>query len=378
MARLGVCACLLLSVVLVSCGQARAEAMASSAVAGRDGPSPAAPLSMSRIAPSPAPVEPWAWTAKAVEVLAAPDPNAPVQVHLGPGFSVALTTRSADVEGRSYVEVAWASLARSGKGWLPAEAVTRDEPQTVPSAGIDALDAGLHTYLAALGSRVGVQVLDISRGTSYSYNATKGFAAASSIKVPIMLTFLHMMETQRREPNAAELALLTAMIEHSDNEAAIDLYAAIGAPRSIIAYMKHLGVSGVTPSPGNVVFGLSPISPAGMVSLLDKLRSGEALNEVHTRLALNLMTPVVRGQQVGVGDTRPAGSTVAMKDGWYWFGKEPGTVMNTSGIVTADSEVYIVSVYTDHNNGLDEGWRIVRHVCSAVAGLLAPPVRPYA
>jgi hypothetical protein len=44
--------------------------------------------------------------------------------------------------------------------------------------------------------------------------------------------------------------------------------------------------------------------------------------------------------------------------------------MNSSGIVTLDSETYIISVYTDEQNSLADGQAIAEHFCGAVASLL--------
>ena len=44
--------------------------------------------------------------------------------------------------------------------------------------------------------------------------------------------------------------------------------------------------------------------------------------------------------------------------------------VNTSGIVTAGSETYIIVVYTEHQLSENAGWTIARYVCSH-AGLLA-------
>jgi hypothetical protein len=70
-----------------------------------------------------------------------------------------------------------------------------------------------------------------------------------------------------------------------------------------------------------------------------------------------------------VGDTRPAGATVAMKVG-YTAGPDGLWVANSSGIVTAGKEVYIIAVYTTANRTIPEGKRIVSHVCGVIGKLL--------
>jgi hypothetical protein len=115
-----------------------------------------------------------------------------------------------------------------------------------------------------------------------------------------------------------------------------------------------------------------------MVALLEKLRSGAILTEAHRALALRLMSNVTPHQRAGVGDTAPAGAKVALKDGWVKITDGSGTtVMNSSGIVTAGREIYVIAVYTDRNRTTGEGMTIARHVCAIVGQRLVPAIPPY-
>jgi hypothetical protein len=59
-----------------------------------------------------------------------------------------------------------------------------------------------------------------------------------------------------------------------------------------------------------------------------------------------------------------------MKDGWV-PGPDNLWAMNSSGIVTLGSETYIIAVYTQEQNQLQDGWTITQHVCGGVGQLLA-------
>ena len=61
-------------------------------------------------------------------------------------------------------------------------------------ASVNALSTRLASYLAAYGSRVGVEVLDVTRATVYTSNASGTFITASSVKVPIMLAVMARAE----------------------------------------------------------------------------------------------------------------------------------------------------------------------------------------
>ena len=318
-----------------------------------------------------------AWVASAAALRMEPQDARTIAVHLGPGFPVALTSDSVTVGGVEWRRVAWITSGAWGDGWLPASSLTTEKPSVDPSAGLDALDPQLEEYVEAYGSRVGVDVDDVTRGVTYSYNASKGFYAASSMKVPIMLTLLSQLEDKGREPNSTELRLLTSMIEISSNSAAHALYAEIGDKAGIAAYMRKIGVGGIVGTPKANGFGYSTISPAGMVALLDKLRTGKAVNENHTALALRLMSSVIADQRIGVGDSSPPGAQVALKDGWVEINDGSGTsVMNSSGIVTVGAEVYVVAVYTDKDHDWSEGQKIAQKICRAIGAGLVPPHTP--
>lgn len=163
------------------------------------------------------------------------------QVHLGANFPLALTLKSATVDGQVWYQATWQTPGRQGTGWLPGSALTMIQPSGGAMASFDALDTGLADYLTDYGKRVGVELLDVTRGVTYTYNADLPYVVASSIKVPIMLTLLTQLEAKGRRPNATELSLLTTMIENSNNSSASALYKEIGYRTGLNAFMKKVG-----------------------------------------------------------------------------------------------------------------------------------------
>ena len=102
-----------------------------------------------------------------------------------------------------------------------------------------------------------------------------------------------------------------------------------------------------------------------MVALLTKLHQGTILTAAHRQLARGYMEHVDSAGRTGVGDSSPAGATIALKDGWV-EGPDDLYVMNSSGIVTIGSETYIVAAYTMDDKSFAEGFAIVRHICKAI------------
>lgn len=310
-----------------------------------------------------------AWTSKAVALTATASAGATPQVHLGANFPLALTGQSTTVDGNVWVEATWQTPGRKGTGWLPSAAVTTTKPSGGASASFDALDSGLSDYLNGLGTKVGVQVLDVTRGMTYSFNADKPFTVASAIKVPIILALLSQLEARKKKPTAAQTSLMTNMIEHSDNDSAAELYGEIGWERGILNFLKGLKISGFAPpsSPSTIAYGYSTITPSAMAALLARLDAGTVLNATDRAFVLKLMRHIEDDQRIGVGDSSPSGATVSMKDGWFYAGGNTGPyVVNSSGIVSKGGETYVIAVFTVKDSNFNAGCAIVRHVALVV------------
>ena len=218
------------------------------------------------------------------------------------------------------------------------------------------------------GGIMNTYVYDLTRNRYYNYNAGQQFITASSMKVPIMLTFFDMIERQGRGPTSHELYLLTTMIENSNNDSASALYyGEIGGSNGVTRYMQKIRVSGLWSNPH--AWGYSLIYPATMVQLLTRLYWGSILTAHDRSLALYLMEHVQADQRIGVGDTAPRGATVALKDGWV-VGPDGYWVMNSSGIVTLGRETYVIASYTRDDSSLLAGQNIVRQICARVAAQL--------
>lgn len=309
-----------------------------------------------------------AWSLGDTVLLEAPG-TGQQEAHIGQDFPLLLLGDASWNSGTLWYRVRWTTPGGSFDGWIKASAITFTSPGSVPAwASIDALSPDLAAYLASEAGNVGVAIYDVTHQRYYVSNADSQFITGSSIKVPIMLTLLDQTESQGREPDSNEMALLTTMIENSNNDSAAALfYGEIGGAAGVGSYLQSIGINNLNLDAD--AFGWSLITPLAMVTLLTKLYEGSILTAEDRNLALSLMEQIESDQQVGVGDTAPAGATVAMKDGWV-IGPDGLWNMNSSGIVTLGSETYIIAVYSQGQNSLDDGHAIVQHVCGAVAALL--------
>jgi hypothetical protein len=293
-------------------------------------------------------------------------------VHLGQNFSLALSGQSQWLGGALWYATTWKSLKLSGSGWAAASQVTMTPPAKGAAAwaGFDALSPDVAKYLSGFGKNVGSVVFDMTRNQYYSYNETTPFVLASSSKVSLLVSYLLWLESQGREPNASENGTLTNMIEHSDNNAAQLIFDRLGGSGGQLAFYKKIGVTGYVSNPYG--WGWASLPPLGQMQVLTLLQEGKVLTAHDRAYALNLMNHIESDQHMGVGETLPPGATVAMKDGWV-PAPDGLWAINTSGIVTAGNEMYIIVVYTAHQSDYEGAWNITRHVCKSVGQLLTTP-----
>lgn len=309
-----------------------------------------------------------AWVTDDAAVLDAPG-NGQQRAQLGLNFPVTLTGGTRWIGNDLWYAIHWTNRRAQGNGWLDADALSFSPPAAGAPvwSSFDTLSPDLADYLRGLGGDTGAVVYDESRHHYYTYNMNGEFTVASSMKVPFLLAFLTMTESQGREPDGDEMYLLQTMIENSDNDSAQALFLEMGGLGPAQALLGQLGISGFEPNYD--AWGWSTITPLAMVRLLTALHDGTVLTAQDRALALSLMAQIESDQQTGVGSTAPQGASYWMKDGWV---PAPNGLwaMNSSGIVTLGGETYMIAVYSQNQASLDDGQAIAAHVCGAVGQLL--------
>lgn len=231
------------------------------------------------------------------------------------------------------------------------------------------LSRPLATYLAGLGWRAGVSVVDVTDGTRYAYNPTGRFVVASTIKVGLAMAAYERSRRTGVPLTASERDRMADMIQWSDNSAASYFYAKIGGATGFAAYLRRIGVGGwaaYAPHPSS--WGWSTVNPVAGSRILEKLWRGQAgITSAARSRIIYLMRHVASSQRWGVGDTAPPGSSVAIKDGWV-VGPDGHWAINSTGIVVAPGHTWIVTIYTRANSGYSSGIYIVRKIARLVAG----------
>jgi hypothetical protein len=330
------------------------------------------------------------WTSTTLDLLDAPlSGNATVQ--LGPRFPLTLAGKPSWDAGTLWYSVQWKTPTTSGAGWAPASGITLAAPQATseawaPASGttspvpqetsawasFDQLSPGLAQYLASQGDRTAAVVYDLTRHKYYASRLGSQYLMGQAVKLPIVVAFLAMKEQQGHRPSAADMNLLTTMmatntVRAEDDDAGEAIYNAIGRALGLREYLNQVGITGMTPEFDDWLYSMT--QPLAMAQLLTLLAEGKLLTAQDRSLVFSLLQTTEPDQQVGVGDTRPQGATVAMTDGWV-MGTDDRLAMNSAGIVTVGGETYVIAVASAHLNSLAEGQHIARQVSTRVASLL--------
>ena len=134
------------------------------------------------------------WT-ETETVLLDTDNTERVLAHVRQNFPLTLLGDTIWTGSTLWYRAQWFIPKSKRSGWVSASSITfQSHGNTSAEASFDALSPTLASYLSNLGPNTGVVVYDVTRQRYYGYNNSTSFLSASSTKVPIMLTFLDILE----------------------------------------------------------------------------------------------------------------------------------------------------------------------------------------
>jgi Beta-lactamase enzyme family len=226
----------------------------------------------------------------------------------------------------------------------------------VSSARLDPLTGRATSFLATREGTVLAAVYDLDTRQTWTVGQGPPQAEASVVKVDILEALL-----VQRGPNGLtrrEAALARLMIERSDNNAATDLWRAVGGARGVRSFNAAAGLARTSPSacvvcagfpwPG---WGLTTTTPADQISLLRQLAGpGPLLSDADRRYVLGLMEDVIPSQRWGITAGVSPQATVALKDGWLPLdAARKDWQVNSIGWVSGGGRDYLIAVFSTGN-----------------------------
>ena len=230
------------------------------------------------------------------------------------------------------------------------------------------------------GLHVAGAVVDVASGCSSRFGATDGFPTASTVKAEIMgAVFLSLQDQGITSLDASTDALVTAMIEESDNTATSELYDGLGGTGAVTqVYGRRLGM--LTTDNTDFAWGDDSTSPDDQLRLLQTLLvGGGALSPAWVAQARHYMGSIVPSEDWGVSSGVPAGSTVWLKNGWLFndgtiLGAEGRWRINSIGAVQLpNGRIYVIAVYGDQWPTMEAGQSAIAIVSTRVAATLNAP-----
>ncbi|MGW3108996.1 serine hydrolase [Streptomyces sp. NPDC001100] len=186
------------------------------------------------------------------------------------------------------------------------------------------------------------------------------YDTASIIKVDILATLLLQAQDAGRGLTQQERTWATAMIEHSDNDAANALWRRIGQAPGLETANKRLGLSATVGGAAGR-WGLTQTTATDQVRLLQDVfadggtssASGSALTGASRTYIRTLMTRIAADQSWGVSAASDAGW--ALKNGWLQRSTTGLWDINSVGEVTSGTHHYLVAVLSSGNASMAGG-----------------------
>ena len=231
----------------------------------------------------------------------------------------------------------------------------------------------LSRYLAGRKGQITAAVYDARARRTWVLHRGLHEYTASIVKVQIMGAALNQAEAAGRPLPPAQAALMGPMIESSDNDAATTLLADVGGPSALASFDRAAGMTQTQPStlaliPGTDLpgWGLTLTTALDEVVLVARFAyPGSVLDDASRAYGLSLMEHVEPGQDWGVSGGVPAGSTIALKNGWLPVGTS-GWQVDSIGWVRGHGRDYVLAVLASGNPTEEYGIGTIETIARAV------------
>ncbi|MCJ0893218.1 serine hydrolase [Rhodococcus sp. ARC_M5] len=190
----------------------------------------------------------------------------------------------------------------------------------------------------ARGADVDFALLDRRTGSYYSSNADLQVETASVSKLFIADEVLFRAQSENRPVSADELAVMTNMLELSDDNAAYTLWYRYGSSEIVRTVAARYGLTNTT-APGDDQWYNTETTPSDLVGYYAGLLNGSGgLTTASTDIVIGMLrrsAPIAADgykQHFGIVDGLPGESVHAVKQGWMccvsdrWVHLSTGTI----------------------------------------------------
>ncbi len=241
-------------------------------------------------------------------------------------------------------------------GRSPAGVVAATRRAAIPSP---AAVRSAWSYARRRGGQVSFAVVD-TRGRLRGRDADRAYVSASVVKALLLAAELRRVERDARTLDPGTHALLTAMIVHSDNASADDIYTRVGDPGLLEvakrARMRRFSVRGH--------WANAQVTAADLARFLSRVR--ELLPRRHRGTGLRLLASIERKQSWGVPRAAGRRWRVHFKGGWR--DTEKGELVHQGAWLRGHGETLAIAVLTDAQPSRVYGIHTVRGIADRLLG----------
>jgi hypothetical protein len=226
--------------------------------------------------------------------------------------SIPSTTRVRVIDGPRYDRYLVAS--ETSVGWIYASRLSwsvLSDPRQATRLPLAAFDGAVAREINLVRARAGAAIYDPRANRLYAGGVSGPIGGASLSKTLLMTVALR----QEQQGGKDLRELLVPMIELSDDDAANEVWAAIGGQRAVAGFLAEAGIFGFdTPDPWD--WGALGADAAGWATLFGLLGSGQLLDAERTAFALGLMEDVIPDHRWGISTAGEDRLSIG-KNGWY-------------------------------------------------------------
>jgi beta-lactamase class A len=202
---------------------------------------------------------------------------------------------------------------------------------------------------------VGFAFYDDCRRT-VGWHEGEAFASASVVKAMMLVAYLRKGNVPHRDLRRSEKRVLRPMIEKSDNDAANEIYVAVGA-EGLNALARDARLKHFHTEP---VWGATTLTPATQARFFAHIE--RYIPTRHQRYAMRLLANVVPRQRWGLPPVQPRGWRIYFKGGWAQSSTEGGWRINQVATLRTRRRDIGVAVMTRQNPSKKYGTETIEGV----------------
>jgi hypothetical protein len=202
----------------------------------------------------------------------------------------------------------------------------------------------------------------------WGYHETRSYPSASLLKPILLVAYLERSSVKDRDLHHSERALLSPMIERSDNNAATRVLNIVGTSEER-RVARRAGMQHFVPHTNP--WGLSEITAEDQAHFF--LHIDDLLPAHHRAYGMHLLHSIVHSQRWGIGEVAPPGWHLYFKGGW---GSGTGWVDHQTVLLVRGDRRVAVSVLTHLDGSHSYGKETLRGIFSRLLDGLGTEVRP--